>query len=286
MDKIFEMLNIDKLDESKQNELKETLRTVIELKAQDIAEAKVSDLVKEEKEKLAEKYEAKFDEYKGTVTSKFSGFVDNVLDEEMTIPKNVIKYAKLGELYHDLVEQFKTRLAIDEGMIDSEVQGMLKEAKEEITSLRSKVDESTGKIMDLESDASEMAAKLYIQEKVSGMTESQKAKVVSLLGDEIVKENIDKKFDTIVESLNLLEGNDDDDDDDDDDKKTFEAVCEDCGNKETLKEDSDMKCPECGGKMGKVKVDESTNNSSKNPLNENGPLAAYKNIWLNALKTE
>ena len=284
MDKIFEMLGIEKLDESKQSELKETLQTVIELKAQEIAEAKVSDLVKDEKEKLVEEYEAKFDEYKGSVTSKFSSFVDNVLDEEMVIPENVIKYAKLGELYHDLIEQFKVRLAIDEGMIDAEVQKMMKESKTEIEDLRKKVDSDTGKIMDLEADASEMAAKLYIQEKVSGLTESQKQKVVTLLGDEIIKENIDKRFDTIVESLNLLEGDDDDDDDDDGD--TFDAVCEDCGNKETLKEDDDMKCPECGGKMAKAKEKTNENKNPKKPLNENGPLAAYKNIWLNALKTE
>jgi len=286
MDKIFEMLGIEKLDESKQSELKETLQTVIELKAQEIAEAKVSDMVKEEKEKLVEKYENKFDEYKTSITSKFSNFVDNVLDEEMIIPENVIKYAKLGELYNDLIEQFKIRLAIDEGMIDEEVRDILEESKEEIISLREKLDENTGKIMDLENDASEMAAQLYIREKCEGLTEQQKKKVIDLLDGEIIKENIDKKFSTIVESLNLLKESDNDDDgDDDDDKETFEAICSECGNKETLKEGDDMECPECGGKM-KKKTNESSKRKSTSTLNENGPWASYKSIWLNALKKD
>jgi len=292
MDKIFEMLGVEKLDESKQTELKETLRTVIELKAQEIAESKVDALVEEKKQELVEQYEEKFNSYKDSITSKFSNFVDNVLDEEMIIPENVLKYAKLGELYHDLIEQFKMRLAIDEGMISEEVREMLKEARDEIVTLRESIDESTGKVLELEQDASEMAAQLYIRQKCDGLTESQKKKVIDLLGDEVIKENIDSKFETIVESLNLLKEEDDDDSDDEgsstdrdgDGDGVFEAVCTECGNKESVKEGDDMKCPECGGKMKKAtdkKVDE-----SKKTLNESNAWELHKNIWLDALKSE
>ena len=290
MDKIFEMLGIEKLDESKQTELKETLRTVIELKAQEIAESKVDTLVEEKKQELVEQYEEKFTSYKDSITSKFSNFVDNVIDEEMIIPENVLKYAKLGELYQDLIEQFKIRLSIDEGMISDEVREMLKEAREEIVSLRESLDENTGKVLELENDASEMAAQLYIRQKCDGLTESQKKKVIDLLGDEIIKENIDTKFDTIIESLSLLKEDDDGDNDgdskkNDDDDDVFEAVCTECGNKETVKEGDDMKCPECGAKMKKAtdkKVDE-----SKKSLNEStNAWELHKNIWLDALKSE
>jgi len=295
MDKIFEMLGIEKLDESKQNELKETLQTVIELKAQDIAESKVEALVEEKKQELVEEYENKFNTYKDGVTSKFSNFVDNVLDEEMVIPENVIKYAKLGELYEDLIEQFKVRLAIDEGMISDEVTEMLSEAKEEIITLRDKVDESTGNILELEQDASEMAAQLYIRQKCDGLTESQKKKVIDLIGDEIIKENIDKKYETIVESLNILNEDDDEDDDSgkdngDEDGKTFEAVCPECGNKETVKEGDDMKCPECGAKMkkGEDKKDVKESSKSKSDIldESKSPWSTYKTIWLNSLKSD
>jgi hypothetical protein len=138
-----------------------------------------------------------------------------------------------------------------------------------------------------------MAAQLYIRQKCDGLTESQKKKVIDLLGDEVIKENIDKKFDTIVESLSLLSVGDGDDDSDDEDSSTdrdgdgdgvFEAVCKECGNKETVKEGDDMTCPVCCDKMKKStdKVDE-----SKKTLNESENLwEMHKNIWLDALKSE
>lgn len=284
MDKIFEMLGVEKLDESKQNELKETLQTVVDLKSDELAESKVSELLKEEKEKLVEEFETKFDTYKDNITSKFSNFVDGVIDEEMIIPENVIKYAKLGELYQDLIEQFKVRLAIDENVINDEVKSMLSEAKDEIISLRKSLDEKTGTVLELEEDASEMAAQLYIRKKCDGLTESQKTKVINLLGDEVIKENIDKKFNTIMESLKLLSEGDTD---------TFEAECPECGNKETLKEEDDMKCPECGKQMKKVEKkdddedDKKKNESkskSKTSLNEDNAWATYRNIWIDSLK--
>ena len=300
MDKIFEMLGAQKLDEAKQNELKETLQTVIELKAQDIAEGKVEELVESKKQELVKEYEEKFDTYKDSVTTKFSNFVDNILDEEMVIPENIIKYARLGELYEDLIDQFKTRLAIDEGMISGEVKDMLSEAKEEIETLRSKVDESTGQVLELEKDASEMAAQLYVRQKCDGLTEAQKKKVINILGDEVVKESIDKKFKMIVESLNIIgEGNDTADDGSITDRDgsgttPIPVECPECGNKETLKEeDSDMTCPECGAKMKKAKTDKDGDDADKkddkkdDKVDESkSPWGSYRDIWLNSLKSE
>jgi hypothetical protein len=50
----------------------------------------------------------------------------------MTIPDKVLEYARKGELYSDLIEQFKVRLGVDEGLLDEEVKALLKEAKTEI----------------------------------------------------------------------------------------------------------------------------------------------------------
>jgi predicted RNA-binding Zn-ribbon protein involved in translation (DUF1610 family) len=294
MDKIFEILGVERLDESKQAELKETLKTVIDVKATEIAESKVESLLGEAKTKLKEEYEVKFDEYKDGLTSKFSNFVDSVLDEEMVIPENVIKFARQGELYHELIEQFKTRLAIDEGMISKEVREMLKEAKEEIEGLRVKLDESKGTNLNLEKDASEMAAQLYIREKCDGLTESKKKHVINLLGDEIVKENIDKKFDIIVNTMGLLKEDNDGDNDGDskendtDNDATFEMECSECGNKETVKEETDtMKCPECGAEMTPAKdtTNEGKDKGKKKNLNEEkSPWETYKDMWVKSIK--
>jgi len=288
MDKIFEILGIERLDESKQVELKETLKTVIDIKATEIAESKVQVLLGDAKTKLKEEYEVKFDEYRDSLTSKFSNFVDSVLDEEMIIPENVIKFARQGELYHELIEQFKTRLAIDEGMISAEVRAMLKEAKGEIEALRDKLDKSKGENLTLEKDASEMAAQLYIREKCDGLTESQKKHVTNLLGDEVVKENIDKKFDIIVKTMGLIKESDDKDTDDTD-AKLFEMKCEDCGKSVSVKEKMDeMDCPDCGSTMKNgetIKESKADVKSDNKPLNEGkSPWETYKSIWLKSIK--
>lgn len=297
MDKIFEILGIERLDESKQEELKETLKVIVETKAEELSESKVAEKLEGEKEKLKEEYETKFEDYRESLTSKFSNFVDNVLDEEMVIPENVLKFASQGELYHELIEQFKTRLAIDEGMISDEVRGMLKEAKEEIETLREKIDESTGKFLELEQDASEMAAQLYIREKCDGLTESQKKHVMNLMGDEVIKENIDKKFSVIVNTMGIITESEDEEEDKDDDKdndkdEVFEMECSDCGNIESVKEKMDeMECPECKGSMKPKKVEESKKtgqsevDGDKESLNEEKtPWETYKSVWLNSIK--
>lgn len=203
--KVLEMLGVDKIDESKQSEITETLTTIIEAKAQEMANNKVEESLVLEKEKLVEEFETKFEDYKEDVTSKFSNFVDSILEEEMVIPEKIVKYARLGELYEDLIDQFKVRLAIDEGLLDSEVKGMLKEAKSEIQSLRDNVNELTGTKLQLEQDAKEMATHIFLRKKCDGLTESQKTAVMNIL-EGSNQDDIDKKFDIVLESLGSTEG--------------------------------------------------------------------------------
>ena len=302
------MLGVEKLDESKQAKLKETLQTVVETKAVEIAEGKVEDLLSTKKEELVEEYEDKFNSYKEEVTEKFSNFVDDIMEKEMVIPENVIKYAHLGELYEGLIEQFKVRLAIDEGMIDGETQEMLKEAKDEIESLRSRLDESTGKTLDLESDTSKMAAHIYLRKKCDGLTESQKKYVLDILGDETIKESIDRKFETVIESMKLNlhekgkknEDDDEDDDDkgekkpeDDDEDPVTEMECPKCGATSTVKEadrDDREKCPDCGTEMKEAKAKNEGHAAPKGEakdLNEDGENSSFKklnSLWMNVIK--
>ena len=191
------MLNVDKLDESAQTEIKERLESIIEVKASELTEAKLS----EKKEELIEEYENKFDEYKEDITSKFSNFVDSVLEEELNIPENILEYAHKGELYSDLIEQFKVRLGIDEGLMDEEVKGLLREAKDEILALRDEMNKVISENLEMKSDAQELASNLYLRKKCDGLTESQKTRVLDILEGVKDKSVIDKKFDIILESM-------------------------------------------------------------------------------------
>ena len=197
MDKILELLGAEKLNEDTQKEIKEKLQDIIEVKASEFSEGKLQ----EEKNQLIEEYEEKFDEYKNDITGKFSNFVDSVLDEELTIPDKIVEYARKGELYSDLIEQFKTRLAIDEGLLDSEVKGLLKEAKDEIISLREDVDSKTAKELEYQQDAQELAAALYLRKKCDGLTESQKSRVLEILEGITDKEEIDRKFKIVLNTV-------------------------------------------------------------------------------------
>jgi len=198
--KILEMLEVEKIDESKQSEIKDILNTIIESKAKEIFDKRIEESLIVEKDKLVEEFETKFEDYKEDVTSKFSNFVDSILEEEMIIPDKIIKYARLGELYEDLIDQFKVRLAIDEGLLDQEVKSILSEAKSEIETLRNNVNELTGQKLTLERDARDLATHVYLRKKCDGLTESQKTSVMSIL-EGSSKDDIDKKFEIVLESI-------------------------------------------------------------------------------------
>jgi DNA-directed RNA polymerase subunit RPC12/RpoP len=279
MNKILESLGIKDLDGSKQRELVESFEVLVEGRAKELAEKIVEERLSEEEETLKEKYEGLFEEYKSTITSEFSNFVDSVIEEELHIPEKVMEYARLGELYHDIVEQFKMRMAIDEGILDNEVKEILEEAKEEITSLKEDVNSLTRDNLTLKKDAQEMAASLYIEEKCEGLTPKQKRYVKRVLDGEIVKEDIDRKFDILVDSVNEKEETED----------LPEMECKECGAVVTVKEGDRTDCPECGAKnslkavdedgKGKKEVDESTE-----PLNESTPWNSLVEQWKGTIR--
>jgi len=274
MDKLLEMLGVKKLDEAKQTEIKTKLEQIIEVKAKE----QVEPLFTEEKERLMEEYEDKFEEYKKEITSKFSNFVDSILEEEFVIPEKIVEFARRGELYSELIEQFKIRLAIDEGLLDDEVKALLKEAKDEIVTLREKMDEATAEKLELELDSQKLAAALYLREKCDGLTESQKAHVLTILGDTTDRDEIDKKFDIVVETAKISEQDDDDDDDDEDGKKKKKNKNKDKDNKDNKdnKDDKDKKADEGKGNIEDKDADN---------LNEDdSPFAQSVKEWKKILK--
>ena len=239
MEDILEMLGVQNLDESKQTEIKEKLDTIIETKVLEGVKAKEEEL----KESLTEEYEEKFNTYKDKITEQFSSFVDEVLDEEMQIPEKLVEYARKGELYEDVIETLKTRMAIDKGYIDDEAKGLMKESKEEIEKLKDQVNKLTSKSMGLEEDAKEFAANIYLREKCEGLDLKKQEKVLSLLEGITDKEEINKKFDVIVESV----GDSSSDKTDLNEKEDTNGK----GKEKNLNEDTDDEPEDAFGKMKK-----------------------------------
>jgi hypothetical protein len=281
--KLLELLGVDSLDEDKQNEIKDSLKTIIETRAKEEAD----ELLKKEKETLVESMEDRFEEYKKEITSKFSNFVDSVLEEELVIPEKVLEYARKGELYNELIEQFKVRLAIDEGLLDDEVKDLLREAKKEILSLREELDELIDAKLDTELKAQQLDAEMHLRQKADGLTEAKRLKVFELLEGVTDKEEIDKKYDLIVESLKVSEQDDDDDDDDDEKKKCPEGeewdeeagkcVAKSSESKVDVDEQED-KCPEG------EEWDEEAGKCVPMTSEDTSPFAEFLNEYANTLK--
>lgn len=194
--KILELIGANKLDEGTQKTVADNLTAVIEVAVKEDVTKKLD----EEKKVLVENYEKKFEDYKEDITAKFSNFVDTVLESELQIPEKVLTFAKKGELYDDLIEQFKVRLGVDQGLIDEEVKGLLKEAKDEILKLREDMNNQIKENLEVKKDAQEMAASLYLHDKCKGLTEAQKTHVFTILEGIFDKAEIDKKFDILKES--------------------------------------------------------------------------------------
>ncbi len=276
MDKLFQLLGIDKLNEDTQAEVKTKLQDIIEVKAKELSESKIT----EEKDFLVEKYEEKFEDYKKDITSKFSNFVDSILEEELVIPEKILEFAKKGELYDDLIEQFKVRLGVDEGLLDEEVKGLLKEAKEEILKLRKDINGLTEKNLEVVTDAQEMAAQLYLYEKCQGLTEKQKAHVMAILEGVQDKAEIDRKFSIIVEEYK------EEDDEEDDDEKKKKVKNEEEDDEEDDEDDDEDDDEEDDDDVNEGKGRTEVKIKKKKVINEdNSPFANFKKQYLNVLRT-
>ena len=277
--KILELLGANKLEENTQGDLKEKLETIIEVEAKKLSDASLT----EAKEILVQDYEKKFDEYKDDITSKFSNFVDGVFEDELTIPEKVLEYAKKGELYNDLIEQFKIRLGVDQGLLDEEIKSLLKEAKNEIIKLRTAQDKSIAENLEVKQDAQELAATVYLYQKCQGLTESQRKQVFDIIGDATDRLEIDRKFKVIAESERFDPVNVGDDEIVDVEKKNKKKS----DPKNNEKEVSEQEDEEENGK-GKSEVDdedEEDEEKEKKKVEEaNSPFTQFKNQYLQVLK--
>jgi DNA repair exonuclease SbcCD ATPase subunit len=284
IDKILEKLNVEKLDEQAKEEVKGFLEELVSAKAEvlagEISEKKITELeekFEEYKEQEISKLEEKFEEYKDQVLTKFSDFVDEVFEDELSIPESVLEFARKGELYSDLIEQFKVRIGIDEGVIDDEVRGLLGEAKEEIERLEGELNKKIDETFELRGDAKEMAQALYIREKCDGLPEAKRVKAMRVLEGLTTKEAIDEKFEFVRDHI-LTEA------DDNKPKIIGECTCGECGYETGITEGScsTNPCPECGAEKmeeaGKGKGTKELEEEVKDPKDGNSVMEHYKNI--------
>jgi hypothetical protein len=278
---ILELLKTDLLTEEQQAEVEQKIQDIIDLQVQD----KLNEAIEKEKESLVEVYEAKYEEYKTDIISRFSDFTDTVLEKELVIPENIMEYARLGELYSDLITEFKSRIAVDEGTLDEEAKQLLAEARDEIQRLREELNEATNENLEMKKDSKELASELYKRTKCDGLTESQRKNAMRLLEGIHDKDSIDRKFEVIVK--HYINEQDDEEEDSEDDGKTNECVCPECDKTYNVKGACNMnECDECGAKLKNANVSEghAEVKDKKEVIVEKSPFDEYKKNVLKVLK--
>jgi len=230
-------------------------------------------------------YESKFEEYKDSITSKFSTFIDGVLDEEMIIPEHIVEYARKGELYEDLIEEFKTRLRIDEGnFIEDEARELMAEAHDEIVRLSTELDESIDKNFSAEDILREARSEIIKHDLCDGLTFSQKKKVMGLLEGVTGVEDIYSKFEFITESLGILNEEDEDEDgeDEDEDGDKDEKKGDKKKDKEPDEDGDDKETNESRKNKGKGHREVITESKNASPL----PWDKLMEQWAGQLKPQ
>jgi hypothetical protein len=204
---LFEKLELSKdvLDDLVKK-VETTVETQVKAGVELAKEEITADMEKEKgewREAEIQKLEEQFEEYKETIVSKFSDFVDQVITEEIEIPERVKEFARKGQIYEPIIEEFKTKIAIDQGLIDEEVKSILKEAKDKIIELEDKHNETYGANLELREELSKSKVKAYLLEKCDELTLDQKSFVKKVLGDADSVEEIDEKFDIVLEQADL-----------------------------------------------------------------------------------
>lgn len=234
--KVFEKLGVEALDESAKTEVSKFISEMVELKAKERAKEISEEVLVEEKAKLVEDFESKFSEYKEEVLSKWSDFVDGVIEEQVQLPQNVIDFAAIGEKYAPIMEKIRMDLAVDEGTVSAEANAIITESKKEIEKLRAQVNGLIKENMEIKEDAKAMAVHIHLRKKCDGLTEAQKKTVMDMLGDLTDVKQINDKFDFVVENFLLIEKKKKEKEEKDDDE---EEDKEDCDCDKDKKEDSD-----------------------------------------------
>lgn len=201
--KLFESLQ---LDEKVLNEVISNAQSVLEIQFKDQIEKEkvtIQEKMDEENEtwrnEQIDLLEEKFEEYKEMIISKFSEFTDQVIQEEINIPERVLEYARKGQIYEPIIEEFKTKVAIDQGLIDEETKGIMKEARDKIIELTEKHDTLYSSNLDLIEENRKLDVKSHLLEKCSELTLEQKQFMIRVLGDASSVEEIDEKWDIVIE---------------------------------------------------------------------------------------
>lgn len=211
-DKIKENLTPEDLkvfEEAVDNMVKEKVDERVSLREEEmkaqydkIAEEYVAKTVAEElekeKAKIVESYDAKLNTLEKKIVTKLDAFMEHVISEQ--ISDEAIEKIAMNEALLPVVDGVKKVFAANHIEINSDGEKVVKEATQKAEELEGQLSEQIAKNLELEERLENTASYLLIAEKTSGLTESQKQRVVKMFKGKNFEE-VKEKIDTFVEMV-------------------------------------------------------------------------------------
>jgi len=176
-------------------------------KLQEMSERYVSDMLEdaiaEKTAELVEEYNSKYEKLEESVIDNLDKFID--LEISTKIDSDLIKQIAINEAYKPIVNGIIELIENNFVQLDKDGGKIVAAAEAKVAEVKTKLDESYSEKVKLQSTVDTLKTKLLISEKVSGLTESHKSKVLEMFEGKDYSE-VSKKIDTFVE---LLEENND-----------------------------------------------------------------------------
>ena len=171
-------------------------------KVQTEEKAKYETLLEEKentiKEALMEEYDLKIEELESKVVDSLDKFLDAEISEN--ISESLLEDVALNETLKPLVAGIKNLFEEKHVELDTEGYTLIKEAKEEIENLETKVSEKISDYMEIKTENETLKKQKLISESVDGLSDEQKESVNMFFEDKDLSE-VESKISNYVEML-------------------------------------------------------------------------------------
>jgi hypothetical protein len=148
------------------------------------------------KASLTEQYDAKMVELEEKLVDALDQFLDSEISENISdsMLEKIAINETLVPLFSDMRALFEEKYI----EMDTEGEGILRAAKEEIETLEDKVSSEISEKMDMKKELEDTKAKLIIATKTAGLTENQTDRVEKFLSGKSLAE-VEKTIDNLIE---------------------------------------------------------------------------------------
>lgn len=203
--------------EARTKEFKETAAEKLQEISEKYVETRIADELSAKIVELEEAYEAKFEKLNESVVDNIDRFIESEISEK--ISSDLIKNVAINEAFKPIVAGIMGLFEAEFVPLDVDGNKIVEASKAEVKELEAKINSIYKEKMQLTESMDELKTKLLISEKVSGMTSTQKERVITMFEGKCFDE-VSKKIGTFVE---LLEENDTFDNDDSGSSDVYQA---------------------------------------------------------------